>query len=75
MADEYTPIIDDEWWDRRLGGSADKRTITRLKAENEKLREYVEWLEELALRDPNYYRELKFEFKMKRRELGIEVNE
>jgi len=44
-----------------------------LEAENAKLREYVKWLEELALRDPNYYRELKFEFKMKRRELGIEV--
>lgn len=49
--------------------------VAEVEAENAKLREYVKWLEELALRDPNYHRELEFEFKMKRRELGIEVGE
>lgn len=52
-----------------------RKVLDKLGKENDKLWEYVKWLEDSALRDPNYYRDLKFEIEMKQRELGIEVDE
>jgi len=42
MTDDYEPMIPDSWWDRKVGGSPEEKTIARLMAENAKLRKYAE---------------------------------
>lgn len=42
MIDDYEPIIPDSWWERQAGGSPEKKTIARLREENDRLRKYAE---------------------------------
>ena len=65
-------IADDGTYSTIVGIAND---VSKLEEENDKLWEYVKWLEDLALRDPSHYRALKFEVEMKRRDLGIEADE
>lgn len=41
MSEMRTGEIPDDWWENRAGGSAEKKAIESLKAENAKLRELV----------------------------------
>ena len=43
IIDDYEPSIPDDWWEKRLGGSIEERTIARLRAKNENLRKAAEF--------------------------------